>query len=140
MDNSYMGSNGGEKSTRTTSTSTSGSGYGIRRNRDEGNDEDAMGGRDSSYVSEPPKKRHRSTASMLLDAAVETVIFTGAVALSAYQLLTGKGIMGGHSKHPSTASDDTEDSQNRGAKSPEEDPMEEKLALCGSYRIIYPDK
>ncbi|KAF9181202.1 hypothetical protein BGZ51_005594 [Haplosporangium sp. Z 767] len=129
MDSSFMGSNGGEKSTRTTSTSTSSSGYGIRRNRDEADDEDAMGGQNSSYASEPPKKRHRSTASMLLDAAFETVIFTGAVALSAYQLLTGKGILGGHSKNSSTASDDTEDSQNRDAKSLEEDPMEEKLAL-----------
>ncbi|KAG0029628.1 hypothetical protein BGZ82_007818 [Podila clonocystis] len=53
---------------------------------------------DASYASEPPKKKQRSTASILLGAAVETVIFTGAVALSAYQLLTGKGKL-------STASD-----------------------------------
>ncbi|KAF9579881.1 hypothetical protein BGW38_003680, partial [Lunasporangiospora selenospora] len=43
------------------------------------------------YNSEPPSKRARSAASILLGAAVETVIFTGAVALSAYQLLTGRG-------------------------------------------------
>lgn len=43
------------------------------------------------YLGEPPKKKMRSTAAMLFGAAVETVIFTGAVALSAYQLLTGKG-------------------------------------------------
>ncbi|KAI9236175.1 MAG: hypothetical protein BYD32DRAFT_419412 [Podila humilis] len=33
----------------------------------------------------------RSTAAILLGAAVETVILTSAVALSAYNLLTGKG-------------------------------------------------
>ncbi|KAF9110816.1 hypothetical protein BGX27_005848 [Mortierella sp. AM989] len=43
------------------------------------------------YTNEPPKKRQRSAAAVLLGAAVETVIFTSAVALSAYQLLTGKG-------------------------------------------------
>ncbi|KAG0010563.1 hypothetical protein BGZ80_001384 [Entomortierella chlamydospora] len=43
------------------------------------------------YSAEPPKKRQRSAAAVLLGAAVETVIFTSAVALSAYQLLTGKG-------------------------------------------------
>ncbi|KAI7827630.1 hypothetical protein BC939DRAFT_475221 [Gamsiella multidivaricata] len=42
-------------------------------------------------TAEPPKKRQRSAAAVLLGAAVETVIFTSAVALSAYQLLTGKG-------------------------------------------------
>ncbi|KAF9303165.1 hypothetical protein BGZ74_004229 [Mortierella antarctica] len=40
---------------------------------------------------EPPKKKMRSTAAILLGAAVETVILTSAVALSAYHLLTGKG-------------------------------------------------
>ncbi|KAF9315430.1 hypothetical protein BG003_003058 [Podila horticola] len=40
---------------------------------------------------EPPKKKMRSTAAILLGAAVETVILTSAVALSAYNLLTGKG-------------------------------------------------
>ncbi|KAF9955528.1 hypothetical protein BGZ72_003640 [Mortierella alpina] len=43
------------------------------------------------FSAEPPKKRQRSTAAMLFGAAFETVIFTSAVALSAYQLLTGKG-------------------------------------------------
>ncbi|KAF9349585.1 hypothetical protein BGX34_001717 [Mortierella sp. NVP85] len=43
------------------------------------------------YETEPPKKRQRSKAEVILGAAVETVIFTGAVALSAYQLLTGRG-------------------------------------------------
>ncbi|KAI1315334.1 hypothetical protein EDD11_000942 [Mortierella claussenii] len=43
------------------------------------------------YAAEPPKKKQRSTAAVLLGAAFETVIFTSAVALSAYQLLTGKG-------------------------------------------------
>jgi hypothetical protein len=43
------------------------------------------------HLGEPPKKKMRSTAAMLFGAAFETVIFTGAVALSAYQLLTGKG-------------------------------------------------
>ena len=42
-------------------------------------------------TTEPPTKRQRSTAAVILGAAVETVIFTSAVALSAYQLLTGKG-------------------------------------------------
>lgn len=45
----------------------------------------------STYEVEPPKKRQRSAAAVILGAAVETVIFTSAVALSAYQLLTGKG-------------------------------------------------
>ncbi|KAG0349340.1 hypothetical protein BG004_007524 [Podila humilis] len=40
---------------------------------------------------EPPKKKMRSTTAIILGAAVETVILTGAVALSAYNLLTGKG-------------------------------------------------
>ncbi|KAG0028822.1 hypothetical protein BGZ81_004401 [Podila clonocystis] len=40
---------------------------------------------------EPPTKKMRSTAAILLGAAVETVILTSAVALSAYNLLTGKG-------------------------------------------------
>ena len=90
----------------------------------------------------------RSTASMLLDAAVETVIFTGAVALSAYQLLTGKGKLGlsnntnssnltsgsnsvNHSKQASSASSqDMEDrSRDDASKALDEDPMEEKLAL-----------
>ncbi|KAG9320947.1 hypothetical protein KVV02_007695 [Mortierella alpina] len=43
------------------------------------------------FSAEPPKKRQRSAAAMLFGAAFETVIFTSAVALSAYQLLTGKG-------------------------------------------------
>ncbi|KAF9576158.1 hypothetical protein EC968_010281 [Mortierella alpina] len=84
----------------------------------------------SLAVSEPPKKRLRSTASMLLDAAVETVIFTGAVALSAYQLLTGKGLgSGNHSKQSSYTSDDAQGSREDTPKTQDEDPMEEKLAL-----------
>ncbi|KAK3839630.1 MAG: hypothetical protein J3R72DRAFT_178113 [Linnemannia gamsii] len=66
---------------KSTSTST---GYGMRRHQEE--DDDDLG----VYALEPPKKRQRSTATMLLDAAFETVIFTGAVALSAYQLITGQ--------------------------------------------------
>ncbi|KAG0364188.1 hypothetical protein BGZ54_007765 [Gamsiella multidivaricata] len=110
---------------KTTSTSTSGSGYGIQRaSRD---DDDYL---DEPGTYEPPKKRLRSTASMLLDAAVETVIFTGAVALSAYQLLTGKGRLG-HSKQSSMASNDADNATATGetSKAQEEDPMEEKLAL-----------
>ncbi|KAF9112904.1 hypothetical protein BGX27_002611 [Mortierella sp. AM989] len=114
---------------KTTSTSTSGSGgYGMRRgNHDEDEDMDGMG---SSYASEPPKKRLRSTASMLIDAAVETVIFTGAVALSAYQLLTGKGKQGdGHSRRSSFSSEDEDGAHGEAAKAQEEDPMEEKLTF-----------
>ncbi|GJJ75359.1 hypothetical protein EMPS_07717 [Entomortierella parvispora] len=135
--------------TRTTSTST---GYGMPRGRrheddiDMDDDED-LGGLGRTYASEPPKKRMRSTASMLLDAAVETVIFTGAVALSAYQLLTGKGKLGTgnsnssnptsgsnsahHSKQASSASSLDADTQSRDdmSKALDEDPMEEKLAL-----------
>lgn len=51
------------------------------------NDSNALG----LFSAEPPKKRPRSAAAMLFGAAFETVIFTSAVALSAYQLLTGKG-------------------------------------------------
>ncbi|KAG0309176.1 hypothetical protein BGZ98_004701 [Dissophora globulifera] len=62
--------------------------FGIGAFRDQRARDDAIMGLDST---EPPKKRQRSTAAVLLGAAVETVIFTSAVALSAYQLLTGKG-------------------------------------------------
>ncbi|KAF9190955.1 hypothetical protein BGZ51_001899 [Haplosporangium sp. Z 767] len=61
--------------------------YGITAFRAQNDDEGALG----IYSTEPPKKKQRSAAAILLGAAVETVIFTGAVALSAYQLLTGKG-------------------------------------------------
>ncbi|KAI7829329.1 hypothetical protein BC939DRAFT_23364 [Gamsiella multidivaricata] len=117
---------------KTTSTSTSGSGYGIQRaSRD---DDDYL---DEPGTYEPPKKRLRSTASMLLDAAVETVIFTGAVALSAYQLLTGKGRLG-HSKQSSMASNDADNATATGetSKAQEEDPMEEKLALVSPLFIL----
>ncbi|KAF9315594.1 hypothetical protein BG003_002858 [Podila horticola] len=91
---------------RLASASDENNGYGRPRDYDD----DAMDVDDASYASEPPKKKQRSTASILLGAAVETVIFTGAVALSAYQLLTGKGKLSttssaSHSKQGSTASD-----------------------------------
>ncbi|KAF9957763.1 hypothetical protein BGZ72_001429 [Mortierella alpina] len=129
MDDSHPGSSTASLATmRTASTSTSGSVYGMQRERDDDDDMDDVG--TSMAVSEPPKKRLRSTASMLLDAAVETVIFTGAVALSAYQLLTGKGLgSGNHSKQSSFASDDTQSSREDTPKTQDEDPMEEKLAL-----------
>ncbi|KAG0012257.1 hypothetical protein BGZ80_000092 [Entomortierella chlamydospora] len=130
MDESHPGSNGKlSMATKTTSTSTSRSGgYGMqRRNLDEDDDMDGMG---SSYASEPPKKRLRSTASMLIDAAVETVIFTGAVALSAYQLLTGKGMQGdGRPEQSSFSSGDEDNAHGEATKSQEEDPMEEKLVF-----------
>ncbi|KAF9197630.1 hypothetical protein BGZ49_001851, partial [Haplosporangium sp. Z 27] len=115
-------------STKTTSTSTSRSGgYGIQRgNMDDDDDMDGV----ESYASEPPKKRRRFTASMLIDAAVETVIFTGAVALTAYQLFTGKGRQGdSHSKRSSFASEDDDSAQDEPSKNQEEDPMEEKLVF-----------
>ncbi|KAF9350786.1 hypothetical protein BGX26_011116 [Mortierella sp. AD094] len=130
MDESHLGSN--EKlstATKTTSTSTSRSGgYGMQRgNQDEDDDMDGMG---SSYASEPPKKRLRSTASMLIDAAVETVIFTGAVALSAYQLLTGKGKQGdSRPEQSSFSSGDEDNAHDEATKVQEEDPMEEKLVF-----------
>jgi len=92
---------------RSNRRGVSGENNGYGRPRDY--DDDAMDVDDSSYASEPPKKKQRSTASILLGAAVETVIFTGAVALSAYQLLTGKGKLSttsaNNSKQGSTASD-----------------------------------
>ncbi|KAF9438385.1 hypothetical protein BGZ76_008296 [Entomortierella beljakovae] len=128
IDDSYM-----ETNTKTASTSTSRSGgYGIQRGRDEDDEDeddedmDGMG----SYSSEPPKKRLRSTASMLIGAAVETVIFTGAVALSAYQLLTGKGKQNdSHSKHSSLGSEDDDIVEDNDFKTQDEDPMEEKLTF-----------
>ncbi|KAF9912099.1 hypothetical protein EC991_001045 [Linnemannia zychae] len=106
---------------KTTSTST---GYGMRRHQEE--DDDDLG----VYALEPPKKRQRSTATMLLDAAFETVIFTGAVALSAYQLITGKGKTPGHSKQASlTSGVDDDGLQAEIVKTLEDDPMEEKLSL-----------
>ncbi|KAG0350267.1 hypothetical protein BG005_010198 [Podila minutissima] len=96
------------RSNRRLASGVSGENNGYGRPRDY--DDDAMDVDDASYASEPPKKKQRSTASILLGAAVETVIFTGAVALSAYQLLTGKGKLStdssaNHSKQGSTASD-----------------------------------
>lgn len=142
--------------TRTASTSTS-TGYGMPRGRRHEDDIDMdddgdLGGLGRTYASEPPKKRMRSTASMLLDAAVETVIFTGAVALSAYQLLTGKGKGGAnnsnssnptsgsnsahHSKQTSSVSSLDVDIRSREdmSKALDEDPMEEKLALVSDAR------
>ncbi|RUS13549.1 hypothetical protein BC937DRAFT_95144 [Endogone sp. FLAS-F59071] len=43
---------------------------------------------------EPPKKKRRSTTATIINGVVETVIFTGAVALTAYQLWTGRGRRG----------------------------------------------
>ncbi|KAF8924839.1 hypothetical protein BGZ58_001371 [Dissophora ornata] len=124
MDDSHPGSSEKYTPMKTTSTSTSGSGYGMLRNRDD--DDDDMDGLGSS---EPPKKRQRSMSLMLLDAAVETVIFTGAVALSAYQLLTGKSKLGSHSKQSSMTSEDADAIVREGnAKTLDEDPMEEKLS------------
>jgi hypothetical protein len=165
MDDTHPGSDDGSQAststamtaatTRSASTST---GYGMprgRRHEDDldMDDEDDLGGLGRTYASEPPKKRMRSTASMLLDAAVETVIFTGAVALSAYQLLTGKGKLGlsnnannsnptsgsnsvNHSKQASSASSqDMEDrSRDDASKALDEDPMEEKLALVSDVK------
>ncbi|KAF9922192.1 hypothetical protein FBU30_007726 [Linnemannia zychae] len=109
--------------TKSTSTSTA---FGMRREHQDDDDDDL-----GVYALEPPKKRQRSAATMLLDAAFETVIFTGAVALSAYQLITGKGATPSHSRQGSiTAADsDNDDSQTETAKTLEEDPMEEKLSL-----------
>ena len=143
--------------TRTASTST---GYGMPRGRRHEDDIDMdddgdLGGLGRTYASEPPKKRMRSTASMLLDAAVETVIFTGAVALSAYQLLTGKGKLGAsngsssnptsgsssahHSKQASSASSLDIETRSREdlSKALDEDPMEEKLALVSDARRVF---
>ncbi|KAG0314060.1 hypothetical protein BGZ99_008391 [Dissophora globulifera] len=132
--------------TRTTSTSTSGSGYGIQRNRDDDEDSDDL---DPTYAFEPPKKRQRSTASMLLDAAVETVIFTGAVALSAYQLLTGKtkpaDLLLQSSSELEDADTVAQKDDDENVKTPEEDPMEEKLSLQSDtfstdmFRTIHSD-
>ncbi|KAG0226889.1 hypothetical protein BGX31_007152 [Mortierella sp. GBA43] len=86
MDDSHPGSSDMLKKTWTevsTPTLTSKSGYGISRS-------DHQDDYDDLDIHEPPKKRLRSTASMLIDAALGTVILSGAVAFSAYQLLTGK--------------------------------------------------
>lgn len=97
----------------------------MRRGHHHEDDDDDLG----VYALEPPKKRQRSTATMLLDAAFETVIFTGAVALSAYQLITGKGKVPDHSKQPSITSGDDDGLQAENVKTLEDDPMEEKLSL-----------
>lgn len=104
---------------KTTSTTT---GYGMRRGHHHEDDDDDLG----VYALEPPKKRQRSTATMLLDAAFETVIFTGAVALSAYQLITGKGKV---PEQSSITSGDDDGLQAENIKTLEDDPMEEKLSL-----------
>jgi hypothetical protein len=83
MDDSYSGSS--EQLSEALTTETSGSGYDAQKLGHEGDDDS------DPDVYEPPMKRQRSATSMLIDAALETVIFTGAVALTAYQLLTGKG-------------------------------------------------
>ncbi|KAF8933478.1 hypothetical protein BGZ47_010847 [Haplosporangium gracile] len=71
------------------STPTYGMGaYKAQRDQEEAAAESALG---LYSAAEPPKKRQRSAAAYLFGAAFETVIFTSAVALSAYQLLTGKG-------------------------------------------------
>ncbi|KAG0213434.1 hypothetical protein BGX28_004490 [Mortierella sp. GBA30] len=62
------------------------SAYRLRSQEDDENN-NALG----MLSTEPPKKRQRSIPAKLFGAAFETVIFTSAVALSAYQLLTGKG-------------------------------------------------
>ncbi|KAF9931498.1 hypothetical protein FBU30_010007 [Linnemannia zychae] len=72
------------------STPTYGMGtYKAQREQEEAAAESALGL--YSPNAEPPKKRQRSAAAVLFGAAFETVIFTSAVALSAYQLLTGRG-------------------------------------------------
>ncbi|KAK3820739.1 MAG: hypothetical protein JOS17DRAFT_793831 [Linnemannia elongata] len=114
-----------KSSTSMKTTSTSTTGYGMRRGHHHEDDDDDLG----VYALEPPKKRQRSTATMLLDAAFETVIFTGAVALSAYQLITGKGKVPDHSKQPSITSGDDDGLQAENVKTLEDDPMEEKLSL-----------
>ncbi|KAF9543019.1 hypothetical protein EC957_001378 [Mortierella hygrophila] len=115
-----------EKSSATMkTTSTSTTEYGMRRGHHHEDDDDDLG----VYALEPPKKRQRSTATMLLDAAFETVIFTGAVALSAYQLITGKGMVPDHSKQPSITLGDDDGLQAENVKTLEDDPMEEKLSL-----------
>ncbi|KAF9136338.1 hypothetical protein BGW39_000054 [Mortierella sp. 14UC] len=74
------------------STPTYGMGaYKAQRDQEEAAAESALG---LYSTAEPPKKRQRSAAAVLFGAAFETVIFTSAVALSAYQLLTGKGRQG----------------------------------------------
>ncbi|KAF9292795.1 hypothetical protein BGZ88_006109 [Linnemannia elongata] len=71
------------------STPTYGMGaYKAQRDQEEMAAESSLG---LYSAAEPPKKRQRSAAAYLFGAAFETVIFTSAVALSAYQLLTGKG-------------------------------------------------
>ncbi|KAF9538815.1 hypothetical protein EC957_006187 [Mortierella hygrophila] len=75
------------------STPTYGMGaYKAQRDQEEMAAESALG---LYSAAEPPKKRQRSAAAYLFGAAFETVIFTSAVALSAYQLLTGKGRLQG---------------------------------------------
>ncbi|KAG0260999.1 hypothetical protein DFQ27_003216 [Actinomortierella ambigua] len=54
-------------------------------------DKEQVGGQLRLYTSEPESKKRRSRASMLLDVAVESIFFTGAFALAAYNLVTGKG-------------------------------------------------
>ncbi|KAF9938534.1 hypothetical protein BGZ65_012669 [Modicella reniformis] len=126
MDDSHPGSMSMKTTTtsKSMSTLTSKPGYGIQRLNHRENHGDNF----DMEVSEPPQKRLRSTTSMLIDAALETVIFTGAVALSAYQLLTGKGK---HSQQSSTSSlpadDDIENSaQKQGDE--EADSLEDKLS------------
>ncbi|KAF8928844.1 hypothetical protein BGZ58_009338 [Dissophora ornata] len=79
-----------EEPTTSTAVTIVGStpAFGIGALRDQREREDGLMCLD---VTEPPAKRQRSAAAVILGAAVETVIFTSAVALSAYQLLTGKG-------------------------------------------------
>ncbi|KAF9099881.1 hypothetical protein BGX23_009736 [Mortierella sp. AD031] len=65
--------------------------YGMGAYRAQREQEEAAENALGLYSAEPPKKRQRSTAAVLFGAAFETVIFTSAIALSAYQLLTGRG-------------------------------------------------
>ncbi|KAF9416032.1 hypothetical protein BGZ94_010315 [Podila epigama] len=68
---------------------------------------------------EPPKKKMRSTAAILLGAAVETVILTSAVALSAYNLLTGKGKEDPNMKPTDTTSTSAENENEKDASTTE---------------------
>ncbi|RUS26063.1 hypothetical protein BC938DRAFT_471276 [Jimgerdemannia flammicorona] len=49
---------------------------------------------DYNQPEEPPKKKRKSTTATIINGVVETVIFTGAVALTAYQLWMGRGRWG----------------------------------------------
>ncbi|KAG0239464.1 hypothetical protein BGW41_007646 [Actinomortierella wolfii] len=75
-------------------------------------DKEQVGGQLRLYSSEPEPKKRRSRASMLLDVAVESLFYTGAFALAAYNLVTGKGRQlsdGGENTSHAETNDSTEE-------------------------------